>query len=63
MNNPHKDVIAAWANGAAVQVQDSEGNWDDVDRPLWGRASKYRVKPTNDQSLLRPNEENTNPRP
>lgn len=41
----HKDLIIAWANGAQIQVQDAQGWWWDIGRPVWDVSSEYRIKP------------------
>ena len=46
MNKPHKHaaVIKAWADGAQIQVLKTNGQWQDLQNPLWN-AEEYRVKP------------------
>ena len=43
----HKDVIIAWANGAEIQVFQSEGlvRWIDCFKPTWREDLEYRIKP------------------
>ena len=41
---PHYEYILAWANGADIQVKDSNGNWVDVRVPLWHPNDVYRIK-------------------
>jgi hypothetical protein len=41
----HKDLIIAWANGAQIQMQDAQGWWWDIGRPIWDVDSAYRIKP------------------
>jgi hypothetical protein len=43
---PHKhaELIKAWADGAEIEFQDSEGVWG-VGIPKWNPDSVYRIKP------------------
>jgi len=47
MKTPHKhaELIKAWADGAEIEVKDSNGIWDKVHTPTWGIPSEYRIKP------------------
>lgn len=42
----HSEVIKAWADGAAIQVANLSGDWQDVFDPIWKDVLNYRVKPT-----------------
>ena len=46
MNKPHKhaELIKAWADGAEIEFQDSEGVWG-VGIPHWHPDAEYRIKP------------------
>jgi len=40
------DLVAAWANGAEIEMLDKlTGEWRDVINPLWFASLDYRVKP------------------
>jgi hypothetical protein len=40
----HADLIHAWADGAVIQILNSEGKWVDCS-PVWILSSEYRIKP------------------
>jgi hypothetical protein len=40
----HKE-IKAWADGAEIEYLNLEGNWMEIDDPLWHDACEYRIKP------------------
>jgi len=47
---PHKhaELIKQWADGAEIQLLDSNGMWMDYregDSPAWNPAWEYRIKP------------------
>lgn len=41
----HAELIKAWADGAEIQYCRMDGEWGDVDIPLWSESSEYRLKP------------------
>jgi len=44
----HADTIIAWANGAKIQIENTDGLWVDWDisiAPGWGNKNNYRTKP------------------
>jgi hypothetical protein len=41
----HKAIIEAWVGGAAVQFKNLNGEWEDVNDPVWHMMSTYRLKP------------------
>ena len=43
---PHKhaEIIKAWADGVTVQIN-HDGEWRDMERPLWTEVCEYRIKP------------------
>ncbi len=45
MNKPHvhADLIKAWADGAAIEME-IEGKWVELD-PQWAENRTYRIKP------------------
>lgn len=51
----HADVIKAWADGFAIQVQSSAASdlWYDVEPPDWDDDLEYRVKPIKAQDIVR----------
>ena len=53
MNNkpkphPHAEQIKAWADGFTIQIQRSNGEWEDIDLPSWNEEFEYRIKPNNE---------------
>lgn len=42
---PHRDLIIAWANGAIIEIEFSDGDWGVVDNPSFYDSRTYRVKP------------------
>ena len=40
----HYESIMAWANGAAMEVQESTGKWRETFYPSWSSDVVYRVK-------------------
>lgn len=53
-NPPHKhaELIKEWADGAAIQYFNSDGEWMDVlcNKPYWCDADEYRIKPVETKS-------------
>lgn len=49
----HKELIIAWANGAQIQIQDAQGWWWDIGRPVWDVDSEYRIKPEPEPDIVR----------
>jgi len=45
MKHPHCDLIKAWADGAAIEIQLGNGCWNELERPSWQPSSTYRIKP------------------
>lgn len=47
MKTPHKhaELIKAWADGAEIQQQMTDGSWIDKETPTWWRECFYRIKP------------------
>lgn len=47
MGQPHKhaELIKAWADGAEIQCEISQGNWCDIGKPDWHEEVKFRIKP------------------
>jgi hypothetical protein len=54
MNKPHKhaELIKAWADGAEIEFQDSEGVWG-VGIPHWHPDAEYRIKPEPKPDVVR----------
>jgi hypothetical protein len=54
MNKPHKhaELIKAWADGAEIEFQDSEGVWG-VGIPKWNPDSVYRIKPERKPDIVK----------
>lgn len=40
----HADLIHAWAEGAEIEYQRSNGTWEDCE-PAWAENTNYRIKP------------------
>jgi hypothetical protein len=51
---PHKhaELIKAWADGAEIEFQDSEGVWG-VGIPKWNPDAEYRIKPERKPDVFR----------
>jgi len=47
MKHKHCDLIVAWANGAEIEVRESNGEWQRCydNRPTWQENLFYRIKP------------------
>lgn len=43
--HPHADTIIAWANGAEIQIKNTDGNWVDTTPIFWNKDTEYRIKP------------------
>jgi len=41
----HYDLIVAWANGAMIEKQSTDGEWFIDIRPTWNEDAYYRIKP------------------
>ena len=41
----HAEEIKAWADGAEIQLQMTDGSWVDEPAPTWWRGCFYRIKP------------------
>ena len=47
MKHKHADVIKAWADGAEIEIYNSNScKWQGTTTPRWIDDFKYRVKPT-----------------
>ena len=44
-------VMQAFVEGKQIQYKDSDGNWKDVNDPMWSSVNEYRIKP---ESKYRP---------
>ena len=44
MKHKHYEAIVAWANGAAIEMENITGTWFDVPTPSWSVTHEYRVK-------------------
>lgn len=44
----HAELIKAWADGKDIQYKNNTDIWVNVDHPLWGPETEYRVKPKPD---------------
>lgn len=42
----HAELIKAWADGAEIQCQSLNNEWEDVFMPSWYESTVYRIKPT-----------------
>lgn len=49
--HPHAALIKAWADGAVIQVYDTEHGWRNVLYPKWELCSKYRIRPGQPEDL------------
>ncbi len=50
----HYEAIIAYANGAAIEMQESEhGTWRDITNPSWYDYMEYRIKPTPKPDIVR----------
>ena len=39
------EFVTAFANGEEIQYLASDGEWQDIDEPMFVQQTKYRVKP------------------
>jgi hypothetical protein len=56
MSTPHKhaELIKAWADGATIEWQASNGNWMVDKEPNWGYPNaRYRIKPEPKPDIVR----------
>jgi hypothetical protein len=45
MKHKHYDMIVAWASGAKIQIEETDGTWSDIEGPSWYGHNHYRIKP------------------
>ena len=48
------EFITAFANGEEIQYLASDGEWQDIDEPMFVQQTKYRVKPKRVFALYNP---------
>ena len=41
----HAKLIKAWADGAIIEAQASDGRWTHIPHPSWDDKLKYRIRP------------------
>lgn len=41
----HRELIIAWANGAAIECRNDVVDWFETENPSWCLDTEYRVKP------------------
>ena len=51
MKHKHYDLIHAWADGAEIQTKTGKG-WMDIDAPIWGEDTEYRIKPEEKEPVV-----------
>ena len=49
----HAEEIKAWADGAEIQLQMTDGSWVDEPAPTWWRGCFYRIKPEPKPDVVR----------
>ena len=47
----HAELIHAFADGAEIQVLESDFGWIDIDNPSWLITAEYRIKPKEKQKV------------
>lgn len=45
MRHKHADLIHAWAEGAKIEIENSNGDWTEIRHPNFSQENNYRIKP------------------